>query len=350
MAVRACNTDEDYGAWDRFVANFPRAHYFQTYGWLKSYEPMGFTPHLLVCEADGMITGGVAFLSAKIPLLPWQIVIIPHGPLPAHPDAPSWLPLMQRLDAICRQRNVIYAQLYPHELSGQRVLLPCLEELGFTSSAMLTCHQFSSTPLTIDLVGKTEQDLLSSFRARTRTYVRRALSSQLMLRTEVDPLIFDKIYELFLENSRLKCYQPRPYASLRMAWDWFAPKEWATILQAWHDETLAGAILLIFTGRTAYYVAGAVRRGYAEQRPAEFMHWHGIIKAIERQLEAYDLGNFGTTGVEQFKRGFRSEHRVWHDPRTKLYSPVMSRLASTADRHLGPLLRGLARRRVTRSV
>src|SRR5262245_54730344 len=188
--IRLCNTVEDYDAWDRFVFNLPRAHYFQTYGWLKSYEYMGFTPHVLVQESNGMITDGVAFLDVKIPLLPWRIVIVPHGPLPAHPDGPSWLPLMQRLDKLCRQWNVLYAQIYPHEPSEEFVLMPKIEKLGFTFPALFISHRFSSTLLTVDLAGKTEENVLKSFRERTRTYVRRALSSNLVLRTEVDPLIF----------------------------------------------------------------------------------------------------------------------------------------------------------------
>ena len=63
--VRLCDTVEDYDAWDHFVFNLPRAHYFQTYGWLKSYEFMGFMPHVLVQESNGMITNGVAFLMRR---------------------------------------------------------------------------------------------------------------------------------------------------------------------------------------------------------------------------------------------------------------------------------------------
>jgi hypothetical protein len=340
--VRAAHTQEDHVTWDRFVMNFPGAHYFQTYGWLKSYGPMGLTPHVLLYEADGVIAGGVAFLSVNIPLLPWSILIIPHGPLPANPDMPGWVSLMQCLDELCRDQNVIYAQLYPHEPSEESVILPRLEELGFTSPAMFTSHQFSSSLLKIDLQGKTEGDNLSSVRERTRTYIRRALSSNLVLRTEVDPPIFKDIYALFLENGELMGYRPRPFASLRAAWEWFAPKGLATLIQAWHDKTLVGAILLVFAGRTAYYVAGAVKRGFAECRPAEFMHWHGIRTAIEHRLDAYDLGNITSDGVYQFKRGFRPQYQSWHAPRTKLYRPWLSRMVSGTERYFRPRLRSLA--------
>jgi lipid II:glycine glycyltransferase (peptidoglycan interpeptide bridge formation enzyme) len=341
--VRLCNSAEDYLAWDRFLYDFPGAHFFQTYGWLRSYEPMGLTPHLLIYEQDGAITGGVAFLSAKIPLIPFRIFIIPHGPLPANPDAPGWSPLMQRLDDICQKDNAVYAQVYPHESSSEQVLLPRLKTMGFTSPALFTAHQFSTEPVTVDLVGKSEEEVLASIRERTRTYIRRALKSKFELRTELNHLTFDKVYRLFEDHGESRGFRPRPYVSLRSAWEWFSQRGWATLIQAWRGDTLVGANLLIFTGRTAYYIHGAVDRAFAEQRPAEFIHWHSIRTAIQLGLEKYDLVNLGPPGVEQFKRGFRPQHHPWHHPRTKIYRPSIAKMIGAADQYFRPLLRGVGR-------
>jgi lipid II:glycine glycyltransferase (peptidoglycan interpeptide bridge formation enzyme) len=343
--IRPCVTEEEYAAWDCFLFDLPGAHYFQTYGWLKSYEPMGFTPHVLVYESDGVIRGGVAFLSVKIPLLPWRVFIIPHGPLPSDPDSPSWMPLMQRLDQICREQHAIYAQIYPHELAEKSTVVSRLEEIGFTGPAMFTSHRFSSTPVTVDLLGKTEEDVLMSFRHKTRQYVRRALNGDCEVRIHVDEREFDTIYALLAAHGEYMGYRARPYASLRTAWEWFAARGWASFIQAWRGQTLVGAIFLLFTGRTAYYLAGAVRRGFSEDRPAELMHWYAIREAIKQQMNSYDLVNVGTTGVEQFKRGFRPKYQSWHDPRTKLYHPLLAQATRVLDRLLRPVIRSVVRYR-----
>jgi lipid II:glycine glycyltransferase (peptidoglycan interpeptide bridge formation enzyme) len=347
--VRLCESEKDFLLWDRFLFDFPGAHYFQTYGWLNSYVPMGLTPRVLVYEENGAIEGGVAFLSAKMPLLPWKLFIIPHGPLPASPDAPGWLPLMTRLDQICREEKAIYAQIYPHELSEESELVPCLEDLGFTAPPIFTSHRFSSTPVTVGLAEKSEDDILKSLRPNTRTHVRRALTSGLTLRTNVDQKVFDEVYELFQENGGVMGYQPRPRASLEMAWDWFAPKGWATLFQAWYGDTLAGAILVLFTGRTAYYLAGATRREFAKYYPAEFMHWCAIRNALERNLETYDLVNPVSKGVRQFKEGFRPEFAAWHQPRTKLYRPLLAKVLRSTEPHLRPMIRTLVRMKTQRT-
>lgn len=343
--IGVATTAEDYVAWDRFVSQYPGAHYFQTYGWLRSYEPMGLTPHVLLYEEAGEILGGAAFLTARLPALPWQVLVIPHGPLPADPNAPSWTPLMEWLDEICRERHVFAAQVYPHELAGQSILVPRLEALGFTAPAMLTSHWFSSTPLTLDLKATTEDQLLATFRPKTRQYIRKALTSGLVRRTEVDAALFDQIYGLLLEHGELLGYQPRPYASLRSAWEWFAPRGWATFIQAWRDDMLIGVLLLVFTGRTAYYLAGAVRRGFTEHRPAEFLYWHGIREAFARGLDTYDLVNVGSAGLQQFKQGFRPSCAEWHGPRAKVCRPGLARVVRLAERHLRPIVRAWARRR-----
>lgn len=342
-AIRLCSTERDYISWDQYLYDSLGAHYFQTYGWLKSYESLGFKCHIFIHEVDGRIIGGVGILSAKLPFLPWSIVIIPHGPLPADPTASSWRLLWLELDTFCRRNKAIYAQLYPHEFTEHSVLLGEIEKLGFTEPAMFSSHRFSSTPVTIDLRGKTAEGIINSFRKNTRYYIRRALTGQLKVRTAVDPTVFDKIHALFLEHGELMGFKPRPYHSLKDAWGWFAPRGMATFIQAWYNETLVGAILLIFTGRTAYYVAGATKRDCVKDFPGELMHWHAIRQAIERQMATYDFTSVGTTGVAQFKAGFRPMYRSWHEPRTKVYRPVLAYLISFAERSLRPVMRRVMR-------
>ena len=119
----------------------------------------------------------------------------------------------------------------------------------------------------------------------------------------------------------------------------------ASFVQAWHGDTLVGANFLVFTGQTAYYLQGAVRRDYADRRPAEFVHWHSIRKALELCLSQYHLVNLTPAGVEQFKRGFRPTCGSWHRPRTKIYRPITAQALRVAENYLRPIIRQLARAR-----
>lgn len=345
MGIWLCQTNEDYSNWDRYVVGVPGAHYYQTYGWLKSYEPMGFSPQVLVYEEEGRIAGGAAILSAKIPFLPWRVFVLPHGPLPADPAAPSWAALMQRFDRMAREQRAICATIYPHEFFGGTTIVPRIEELGFTDPMMLTAHRFSNTPVRVDLPHTTENELLLSFRPRTRQYIKKAQSGDLTIRSTVDAKTFDSIYAVFVEHGKLKGYRPRPYASLKSAWEWFAPRGEAFLYQAWLGDALVGAIFVIHTGQTAHYITGAVRREHSDHRPAELLHWHAMCEARRVGMTAYDFTSMGDRGGTQFKMGFRPVCRSWQRPRTKVYRPVTAHLMKLADQYGGPLLRWVARHR-----
>jgi hypothetical protein len=309
---------------------------------------MGLSAHILISEHDGVIQGGVAFLSAKVPFLPWRIFIVSHGPLPSDPDSPSWLPLMEELDRFCRQHGGICTTLYPHEPADRSVLLSRLEGLGFTTEAVLTSHRFSSTPVTIALHGKQEAEILMSCRPRTRQYIRKALTGDLQLRTHVDDATFDAIYALLSEHGQFRGYHPRPYASLKAAWEWLGPRNQARFFQAWLNDTLVGAIFVIFTGHNSYSITGAVRRNHSELRPAEFLHWHAIREALGRHMMAYDFTSMGDQGGVQFKTGFRPLCGSWQRPRMKIYRPMLAHLIRWAEAYCRPALRGLARVRASR--
>ena len=343
--IRVCARDSDYAAWDRFVSNLPGAHYYQTYGWLKSYEPIGLRTHVLVYERGDTIQGGVAFLSAKVPLLTWRIFIVSHGPLPPDPDSPGWLPLMNELEKYCRSYNGIRTTIYPHEFENSRALLARLEALGYSAPGSFTSHRFNSTPVTIALAGKHEADILNACRPRTRSSIRRALAGEMTMRTRVDRQIFDKIYSLLSEHGEARGYHPRPYASLKAAWEWFAPRGETCFFQAWLHNTLVGAILIVFTGRTGYFLAGATRREYSDLRPSEFLHWHAICEAIRREMIAYDFTSLEDSGGGVFKTGFRPVCSTWQRPRTKIYHPVQARVMDVTEHHFSGMIRILARYR-----
>ena len=176
-------------------------------------------------------------------------------------------------------------------------------------------------------------------------YIRESLRSELSLRTGDTASLFDQVWELISEHAASRGFQPRPYRSLRASWDWFSARGWSEMIQAWHGETLVGANMAVYTGRTAYYLQGAVRRDYSDHRPAEFLHWHTIRRARELGMSHYDLVNLFPAGVEQFKQGFKPTCLTWHPPRAKLYRPLAARALQASERYLRPLIRRIARTR-----
>jgi lipid II:glycine glycyltransferase (peptidoglycan interpeptide bridge formation enzyme) len=342
-AIRLCRTPGDFVAWDAFVGRVPGAHFLQLHGWLSSYEPMGARCGVLVQLEGGRIVAGCAFLSIRVPVLGRPIFIVPHGPVCESTDDGSWTGVMEALEAHVRRSGALYVQLWPHVARDDEAGLQPYLEAGYDGPRLFTAHEFGSTLLAVDLAGRTEEQLLAAFRRKTRYQCRRSLASGLELRLGTGHQDLRSSYALWAEAGRHHGFQLRPYAAFEIAFDRLVPKEQALLVQAWRGDAMAGSMLVVLAGRTASYLAGGVRRAFAALFPGEFMHLAAMRLARARGAATYDLVNWSTSGVAQFKRGFRPRECVWAEPRTKIYHSILARSVSWTERTFRPLVRRHAR-------
>src|SRR5262245_54074486 len=172
--VKLCQTPEDYEAWDDFVLSHRGAHYSQLYGWLSSYEAMGFDCNVMVSTRGGRVVAGAAFVSIKVPLLSSRIFILPHAPLCDAMDDASWFAVMDALDQEFRRQRAIYAQTWPHVARTDLAALEKYVVAGYVGPQLFRAHSFSSTFLGIRLQGRDEEEILGGFRQETRYHLKKS--------------------------------------------------------------------------------------------------------------------------------------------------------------------------------
>lgn len=349
MCLHLCQTPQEFDAWDEFVVRFPGAHYCQLYGWLSSYEAMGFECEVMVQSEGDRIVGGAAFVSIAIPFFAGRIFILPHGPLSDTPGGASWDMLMEALAEHFRGREAVYVQAWPPVACDDMHGLEHFVKAGYQGPALFKSHRFSSTLLAVDLVDRSEEEILAGFRRQTRYSCRKSLQTGLTLHVSKRLADLRCSYELLEANARYHGYRPRPYQSLVLAFQRLITKDRGMLIQARKGNELAGTLLVLFAGRIATYYAGATQREFRQCRPAEFMQLSAIRLAKERGMEIYDLMNWSTGGVAEFKRGFRPREYRWADPRTKMFKPAFARCLSWGENRLRPLARRLVRLRATRT-
>jgi lipid II:glycine glycyltransferase (peptidoglycan interpeptide bridge formation enzyme) len=347
-AVKLCRTPEDYEAWDDFVLRYRGAHYSQLYGWLSSYEAMGFDCDVMVGTRSGCVVAGAAFVSIKVPLLSSRVFILPHAPLCDEMDDASWFTVMDALDQEFRRQRAIYAQTWPHVVRTDLAALEKYVAAGYVGPELFRAHSFSSTFLGIRLHGRNEEEILGGFRQETRYHLRKSEKMGFALRFGRTKEDLKRSYDLLRANAQYHGFEPRPYSSLEMAFERLLSKDRACLIQAWKDDALAGTMLLLLAGRTATYYCGAIDRRFGRLYPSEFMHLQALRYAKGRGLEAYDLMNWVHPGVEQFKRGFRPEERQWAEPRTKIFRPHVAAWLTRVEAYARPLVRRFARWRAVR--
>lgn len=343
-----CRTPGALDAWDELVMRLPGAHYLQLHGWLSSYEAMGFECEVMCQLAGERMVGGAAVVSLKLPLGLGRIFVLPHGPVLADPTPRAWEALMAALDAHFRQRQAIFVQAWPHVARDDANGLESYLRAGYEGPPLFKGHRFSSTLLAVDLARRTEDEILNGFRSETRQHYRRAVKRGLAVRLGRTRDDLRRSYALLEEAGRHHGHRPRPYPSLAIALDRLVARDRGLLVQVWKDDELAGTMLALFAGRIATCYTSAVRRDLHWFCPAEFMHVSAMRLAKERGMEVYDLMNWTSDSVAEFKRGFRPRELDWAAPRTKVYRPRLARLLAWGEKRLRPQLRRIVGWRTAR--
>jgi len=349
LRISLCETADEFDAWDGFLQQCEGASYWQLYGWLSSYGPMGLTCEVMTGRDGGEIVAGAAFLSSKLPLGAGSIFLLPHGPVCAEAAGGAFEEILAGLNDYFARRRAIYVQVWPHVERDDAAGLARYARAGYTGAALFHSHEFSSALLAVDIGRRSEEQVLADARRNTRYYGRASRQTGLELRLGTSQDDLTTCYQVWAENGDYHNFPPRPLASYRVVMERLVMRDRGVLLQAWHGSELAGAIMVLFVGRCAVYAAGAIRRAHSERYPAEFLHLEAMRLARERGLLTYDFNNWGSEGTAQFKRGFRPVERCWAGARTRVMRPALARLVSWGEDRARPIVRKLARWRAERA-
>ncbi|HOW71202.1 MAG TPA: GNAT family N-acetyltransferase [Phycisphaerae bacterium] len=341
--------DADYAAWDDFVIQHPRGHYFQLHGWLSSYRPMGLDCEVLTLKRGGQIVAGAAFAHFKLPLVDWRVAILPHGPVCDEPGNGQWREVMAGLEKRFVNDKVAYVQAWPPVRLGDEPGLGPYRRAGYVGGRLFHAHEFSSTLLSVDLT-RSEDRVLAESRRNTRYYGRKSRTTGLRLHLGTTAEDLAQSYEVWLENGAYHGYEVRPLSSFQIILSRLIAKDRALLIQAWKGDCIAGSILVLFAGRVAVYAQGGMRREFESCYPGEFMHLEAMRLGRERGCVAYDFNNWGTEGTTLFKSGFRPVEHRWSEPVTRVYRPLTARFVAWGEVYCRPLLRAIARRRANRQA
>jgi lipid II:glycine glycyltransferase (peptidoglycan interpeptide bridge formation enzyme) len=263
--------------------------------------------------------------------------------------AAAWDACLAALDAHFRRRRAIYVQSWPPVVRDDDRGLEAFIRAGYEEQLLFRSHVFTSTRLAVDLVDRSEEQRLASFRSETRQHYRRAMKRGLEVRVGRTHEDLRRSYELLEMAGRERGLRPRPYESLVLAFDRLIDKRCGLLLQAWKGSDLVGTLLLLFAGRTATCFTSAMHRSFSWYYPMEFMHVSAMRLAQEHGMHVYDLMNWTTSSVAHFKSGFRPTTTSWAPPRTKVYRPALARIVAWSERRLRPVLRRAIRWRASRA-
>lgn len=306
----------DQKTWDKFLKE-KNGSFLQSWVWGKYLESLGGKVVYLAIKNKEEIRaialleirklfGRTCLFCVKGPILDWQNKKI---------DKVLNF-LLEEIKKISEQEKTVFLRIEP-ELEDEK-LENKLTKLGFIKPQLLL-NQVSPTDTLILDLGKSEEEILSAMKPKTRYNIRLAEKHKVKVYKSDNIKDFDKFYQLSMETAIRNKIKILPKIYYKNLLEVLGGENSALFVAEYRGKPLA-AIIVIFWNNLATYLYGAssgehrnLMANYLVQWQAikkakkvgmKFYDFWGIAPAINNRLPANNKQQHPWAGVTRFKKGF----------------------------------------------
>ena len=293
VSVRELTSPADHVLWNAFVGHVPEGDVLQAWEWggVKSadWSPLRFG----VFEGRTLI-GGAAILKRKLPVV-GNFYYAPRGPLLE--DWSNDTALTALLGAVRKQASTdgaAFLKIDPAVAVERPDAAALLAAHGFAAPPDFDAQGFGGTQprcvMQLDLAGRTEADLLASFKPQARRNIKLSAEKHgvevVRDLTRADLAVFNDLMQV---TGARDGFRPRPLSYFQTLWDNLVPAGLAKLfLTRYEGQTLSGALCFVI-GDKAWYVYGASSNEQRNVMPNYAMQWAMIRWAREIGCAWYDF-------------------------------------------------------------
>lgn len=319
------NDSRELEQWDQFLMSSPRGHYCQLSTYLKSFSPYGFGYHILMVKPlkSDQVIGGIGLLIFG--KRPFNVVIAPMGPIIEVGQEEAFESLLSEALSYSRSAGAFLFQLkipFTEEIADPAIL-PTITmptgispQDGFPFDLMAVPNQMLWIEFE-DIASDEEWEahMLKRFTSGKRRDIRMSEKNRLSALRVTKESELKEAYSVIELNGREQGYSTR-------SWEEFGPtlveqvkKGHAVVLVAYREGQILGAHYGVLAGRRWSYLMGGTVRTDKDYNVGAFLHWQVMKTARAMGLRGYDLTSWGSSGVAQFKMGFRPTHVKFANPK-----------------------------------
>jgi lipid II:glycine glycyltransferase (peptidoglycan interpeptide bridge formation enzyme) len=309
------NDSGELNQWDQFLMSSLRGHYCQLSTYLKSFRAYGFDYHVIVAkhQENGQVIGGIGLLIfGKRPL---NIVIAPMGPILDVGQQESFSSLISEaisysksVGAFLFQLKIPFAKEFADPAILPAVTMPTGASFrdGFPFALMAIPNQMLWIEFG-DIASDKEWEahMFKRFSSGKRRDIRMSERNGLSVHRVTKESELKEAYSVIELNGHEQGYSTR-------SWEEFSPtlieqvhKGQAVVLIVRREGQILGAHYGVLAGRRWSYLMGGTVRTDKDYNVGAFLHWQVMKTARAMGLRGYDLTSTGSSGVAQFKMGFR---------------------------------------------
>ena len=335
-------TDSDQAAWNAFVAARPEGDVLQAWEWAAVKAP-DWTPLRVAVFRNGHMVAGASLLRRSLPLA-GSYLYGSRGPLLE--DWSDEATFKALLDAIrAAAGNAAFLRLDPAIPTDRADVLDLLKRHDFLPTGTTDAQGFGGMQprcvMQLDLAGRTEQEILATFKSQTRRNIKLGLEKHgvevVEDTTRDDMAAFHALYAVTAARDGFK---PYTLAYLQNVWDNLAPAGMVKLfLTRYEGQWLSGAVCFLI-GDKCWYVYGASSNEHRNVMPNYAMQWAMIRWAKSQGCAWYDFRGVSPRrrqegesaaevekedhlqGLNRFKEGFGTRYVEYIGEFDLVYSPL----------------------------
>ena len=302
FTVRELTSPAEHVLWNTFVGRVPEGDVLQSWEWGGVKSPDWSPLRLGLFDGETLI-GGAAILKRKLPLV-GNFYYAPRGPLLADwTNEAAWTALLDAIRKRAAADGAAFLKIDPAVSIERTEVTQMLTKHGFAPPATADAQGFGGTQprcvMQLDLAGRTEADLLASFKPQARRNIKLSAEKHgvevVSNLTRDDLVVFN---DLMVVTGGRDGFRPRPLSYFQTLWDNLVPAGLARLFLTRHGgQTLSGALCFII-GDKSWYVYGASSNEQRNLMPNYAMQWAMIRWAREAGCTWYDF-----RGVSPRRRG-----------------------------------------------
>jgi len=310
--------DKDWLAkWDDFVQNENRASHLLLSDWNKSFESYGFDFEIGILIQNDKIIGGFSAVIAKA--LFFTFYIVPYGPIVSNGYENELNGLIEKVLERANFFKSCYCHItIPQNNNGNEHVfheLPQLPVLESSNSGHLFKYVYSSNGLNWKDLNNfaNEEELLLSFRASVRRYIRSSERKELALRFLETESEVKVAYDLCLENAKNHNYSLRDWNSFKGTLLTMIENKKAKFLGAFYENDIKGAALIVKAGNYYTYILGGTKKQKPDFLAGHFLHWQAIKLSFSEEFSGYNISLGGSKGVVDLKNSYADRQIYFED-------------------------------------
>lgn len=305
---------ENAAEFDAFVKKNPNGHFMQLSSWADVKD--NWIWRGIICRNEqGEIIGTTALIIRRLPGgVPFSLVYAPRGPVCDLADKNVFNELMDAAKKVAKEFKGYVIQFDKDTLISDTTFEEIAIAYGCVPGPRTKNFEGIQPRFVIrmDIDGKTEEEVFSSFHSKTRYNIRVAKKHEVEIKIKGSEAA-EEFHKIMVETGARDNFSIRPAEYFEKMLKAYGDD--ARIYMAYHDGQAIAGTLAMHCGNKVWYLYGASSNEHRNLMPNYLLQWEMIRWAIELKCSVYDFRgisgdldeNNPLYGLYRFKKGFNPE-------------------------------------------